>query len=120
MGQLYDTPRDRLIFFLNIQKNHLRTQKMRISRLPTLSVRPFFPWFFSPWEFPGGPESHRSFVQRHPGLAATHHGAQGGCQLRGLARHVRQLPKADGIRGDMQRGVGNVPETWRRWLVNEY
>lgn len=75
---------------------------------------------FSQWEFPGGPESHRSFVQRHPGLAATHHGTQGGCQLRGLARHVRQLPEADGIRGDMQRGVGNVPETWRRWLVNEY
>lgn len=84
--------------------------------LPTLSVRPFFPMVFFPMGIPqGGPESHRSFVQRHPGLAATHHGTQGGCQLRGLARHVRQLPEADGIRGDMQRGVGNVPETWRRF-----
>lgn len=53
-GNFYDTPRDRLIFFLkHPKKNHLRTQKMRISPgCPPFRFGRFFPWFFSPWEFP--------------------------------------------------------------------
>ena len=50
MGQLYDTPRDRLIFFLKHPKKPSQTQKMRISQ----ATHPFGSAVFSMGFFPHG------------------------------------------------------------------